>query len=319
MTHPLTIAHHLPPAMLAPIAAALPAEVTLVATPPGRPWETGEAEVLIGFGLALRQAEPAARARPAAWPGRLRWIHLRTTGIDEFPDWILEAPYLTVTRGAPAVAIAEFVLAAMLGRAKRMPEVWIHEAADWRPHALGTLEGATLGLVGFGHIGREIARRALPFGMRVLAARRSAAASPMPEVELAPLGRVLAEADHLVIAAPLTAETRGLIDAAALARVKPGLHLVNVARGAIIDDAALHAALDAGRVGMATLDVTDPEPLPAGHVFYTHPAVRISPHVSYSAPGNAARGADAFLENLRCYRAGRPEDMQGHVDREARY
>jgi phosphoglycerate dehydrogenase-like enzyme len=319
VTRPLVVAHHLPPALVAPIEAGLPDGVTLVATPSGQPWETGPAEVLIGFAAALRDADDAARSRPADWPGRLHWLHLRTTGIDEFPCWIMDVPILTVTRGAPAVAIAEFVLAAMLGVAKRMPELWIHDAAQWQPRALGTLEGATLGLVGFGHVGRAIAARALAFGMRVLGARRSAEPSPIEQVQLAPLATVLGEADHLVIAAPLTPATHGLIGAAAFARMKPGVHIVNVARGAIIDHAALCDALDSGRVGMATLDVTDPEPLPPGHALYTHARVRLSPHVSYSAPGNAARGAEAFLGNLRCYLDQRPEAMQGHVDRETRY
>ena len=319
MPRPLVVAHHLPPGLIAPVLAGLPDGVTLLATSPGQPWQTGEAEVLIGFAPALRDADAAALSRPADWPGRLRWLHLRTTGIDEFPGWIMEVPFLTVTRGAPAVAIAEFVFAAMLSVVKQIPDVWIRGAAQWRPHALGTLEGATLGLIGFGHIGSAIASRATSFGMRVLAARRSAAPSPMPQVQLAPLATVLGEADHLVIAAPLTSATRGMIDAAAFAQMKPGMHLVNIARGAIIDDAALCAALESGRVGTATLDVTDPEPLPPGHVFYTHPRVRLSPHVSYSAPGNAERGAEAFLRNLRCYLEGKPETMQGHVDREERY
>jgi phosphoglycerate dehydrogenase-like enzyme len=152
-----------------------------------------------------------------------------------------------------------------------------------------------------------VALRALPFGMRVRALRRSQAPSPLPEVELArDLPDLVAGADHLVIAAPATPETRHLIDEAVLAHVKPGLHLVNIARGELVDQEALRKALDDGRVGRASLDVVYPEPLPAGHWLYTHPRVRLSPHISWSMPGAFELLIDPFLENLRRFQAGQP-------------
>jgi phosphoglycerate dehydrogenase-like enzyme len=313
----LVVAHQLPERAATEIAARLPVGVRLSPVDWARPWAVDPAaEVLIGGAAAL---QGAAIVRPAAWPGRLRWLHLRSAGTDEFPDWIFDVPLLTVTRGAQAVAIAEFVLAALLAHEKHLPQVWIHDAAAWQRHALGTLEGRTLGLLGFGRIGQEVARRAVPFGMRVLAHRRTATPIDVADVIAVPLATLLGEADHLVLAAPLTAATRGLLGETAFKRMRPGAHLVNVARGAIVDNDALRAALDGDRLAAATLDVCDPEPLPAGHWLYTHPRVRLSPHVSYSAPGTSPRAAEAFLDNLRCYLAGTPDRMSGQVDRATRY
>ncbi|MGA1860645.1 NAD(P)-dependent oxidoreductase [Azospirillum sp. 11R-A] len=109
-----------------------------------------------------------------------------------------------------------------------------------------------------------------------------------------------------MLALPLTAATRGLVGAGLLAQAKAGLHLVNVARGALVDQDALLAAIDSGRIANATLDVTDPEPLPAGHPFYRHPAIRLTPHVSWSAPDFDRRLADRILANLDAYARGEP-------------
>ena len=154
--------------------------------------------------------------------------------------------------------------------------------------------------------------------MRVLALRRTGRKSPVCGVELAKsLGDLLESADHLVLALPATPKTRHLIDAAALARIKPGAHLINVARGSLVDQEALREALTSGRVALASLDVTDPEPLPAGHWLYEHPKVRLSPHMSWSTPGAVSRLLDTFVENLRRYREGAP--LEGRVDLDERY
>ena len=125
------------------------------------------------------------------------------------------------------------------------------------------------------------------------------------------------EADHLVLAAPVTPATRHAVDADLLAQVKPGLHLVNVARGALVDHEALRTALDDGRVARASLDCVEPEPLPAGHWLYTHPRVRLSAHISWSAPEALEELILPFVENLRRYRAGEP--LEGIVDLEQGY
>jgi phosphoglycerate dehydrogenase-like enzyme len=128
---------------------------------------------------------------------------------------------------------------------------------------------------------------------------------------------LLAEADHLVVAAPATRETRGLLGRDAFAKVKRGVHLVNVARGELVDQDALREALDDGRVACASLDTVDPEPLPEGHWLYTHPKVRLSPHISWSAPGALDRLVAPFVENLGRYRRGEP--LVGLVDVAAGY
>ncbi len=247
------------------------------------------------------------------------WMHLPGTGIDSWPRELLTGPTVTCSRGVSAIPIAEFALAAMLAFEKRMPGVWLDEPPEhWNLDRLGELAGKTLGLVGLGGIGTAVARRALAFDMRVRALRRTGAASAVPGVEIATdLGDLLATADHLVLAAPATSRTRHLLDADAFALVKPGVHVVNIARGTLVDQDALRAALDDGRVAMASLDTVDPEPLPAGHWLYSHPKVRVSAHVSWSSPRAFARIIDAFVANLARYVAGEP--LEGLIDPDEGY
>jgi phosphoglycerate dehydrogenase-like enzyme len=239
---------------------------------------------------------------------RVGWVHLAGTGIDSFPPELFEGRTVTNARGASATPISEFVLAAMLAFEKHLPDTWIHEPPEhWNFAPLGWLNTRTLGLVGLGGIGMAIAERALPFGMRVRALRRRPEASPIEGVEVVgSLEELLPEADHLVLAAPATHRTRRLINAETLEVVKPGVHLVNIARGALVDQDALRAALDDGRVAMATLDTVEPEPLPAGHWLYSHPKVRLSAHVSWASPAGMARTVEIFLDNLHRYANGEP-------------
>jgi phosphoglycerate dehydrogenase-like enzyme len=244
----------------------------------------------------------------------VRWMHLPGTGIDSWPGALLEGRTVTCSRGVSAIPIAEFVLAAMLAFEKRIPEVWLDEPpARWNLAPLGELAGATLGLIGLGGIGTAIARRALGFDMRVVALRRTRTASTVDGVELAfGLTDLLNVADHLVLAVPATPLTHQLLDARSFSWVKPGVHLVNIARGSLIDQDALRDALDDGRVAHATLDCVEPEPLPEGHWLYTHPSVRLSAHVSWNSPRAFDRIVDAFVSNLRRYVAGEP--LEGVVD-----
>ncbi|MGI4879600.1 MAG: NAD(P)-dependent oxidoreductase, partial [Janthinobacterium lividum] len=131
-----------------------------------------------------------------------------------------------------------------------------------------------------------------------VAHRRSDAPSPDAAIALVSFDDLLARADHLVVAAPLYPATTGLLGAAALAKTRRGVHLINVARGAIVDSVALAAALATGQVGAATLDVTDPEPLPAGHPLWRAPNVRITPHVAWSSADTPRRIFALFAENL---------------------
>ena len=249
----------------------------------------------------------------------VRWIHSTGTGVH--PE-LLEASRgrpLTCSRGWSSIAIAEWVLAMMLAFEKRLPESWVHEPPErWARADLGGLHGRTLGLVGLGTIGLEVATRALAFGMRVRATRRSATPSPLPDVEVVPdLGELLGAARHVVLAAPGTPQTRHLLDREALRLVRPGVHIVNVGRGSLIDHDALRDALDDGRVALASIDTPDPDPLPAGHWLYGHPRVRLSAHISWNDPASNPRRFELFVENVRRYRAGEP--LEGVVDVERGY
>lgn len=295
------------------IAGAVPEATVVVVPGDGEPPAEAWGEVL----LALPWGTPNLALVLARGVG---WVHVLGTGVDRFPmHLVADDVLLTCSRGGSAVPIAEWVLAVMLAFEKRLPETWIREppARGWHSAPLGGLAGKTLGLLGMGAIGQAVARRALAFDMRVVGCRRTAAPSPVAGVELVTLDALLRRADHLVIAAPATAATRGLVGAAALAAAKPGMHLVNVARGAIVEESALRAALDCGRIAAASLDAVEPEPLPAGHWMYTHPRVRLSPHVSWNAPGALDELVDRFIANLE--RRLRGEPLAGVVDRAAGY
>ena len=247
------------------------------------------------------------------------WTHVLGAGVDGFPFDALGDRVLTCSRGAAAVAIAEWVLAVMLAYEKSLPESWIDAPPTrWNTASLGTLAGRTVGLVGLGAIGAEVAGRVLAFDAKVVAVRRTQAPSSVAGVEVVGgLHELLARADHVVIAAPATAGTHQLMDAQAFAALKPGAHLINVARGSLVDQSALRGALDDGRVARATLDTVTPEPLPPGHWLYEHPAVRLSPHISWSAPGTMSRTLEIFVENLHRFRRGAA--LRGLVDPVARY
>lgn len=250
------------------------------------------------------KADPALEGRaPAAWPGALRWAQLASVGIDNYPRWLLDAPLVTTANGTSSEVIAEFALACILAANKSLPERWISGPGDWRLSAAPPLRGSVLGLVGYGGIGQALAAKAIALGMRVIVFRRSAAPAAGVEV-VTDIGALLARSDHVVLAAPGTPQTRHLVDREALRRAKPGLHLVNVARGSLVDQQALLEALDDGRVGRASLDVTDPEPLPAGHPFYTHRRVRLSPHTSAISEAQQEALVEKFLRNLERFRAG---------------
>jgi phosphoglycerate dehydrogenase-like enzyme len=262
---------------------------------------TGEALISVA-GWAENLHEVLARG--------VRWVHFASTGVDNVPFDELPADLLiTNSRGASAVPIAEWSMAMMLAFEKHLPEIWIHEPPEnWRadPH-LGTLNGRRLGIVGFGSIGQALAVRALAFGMEVRGMRRTDAPSPIDGVTMvSTLADVLDGADHVVIAAPLTDATRHLIDADALALMKPGVHLVNIARGGLVDQDALRVALDDGTVALASLDAVDPEPLPAGHWLFDHPKVRLSAHDSWSWPGAYDIILQRFAVNLRAFLADEP-------------
>jgi phosphoglycerate dehydrogenase-like enzyme len=273
-----------------------PSQPTVIGAPEATPWDVADdADVL------LARPSPAWRGqrqapRPAGWPGRLRWIDSASAGVDFYPRWLLEAPLVTCGRGVASDEIADYVIAAIYLQAKDLESVRARSPAEWKQAPLGRVTGSTVGIVGLGSIGTAVGRRMLALGARVVATRRRQhLPAPVPGVELVDdLRAVVTAADHLVLSLPATDATRSLIDAALLAHAKPTAHLINIARGSVLDQDALADALDAGRLGFATLDVTEPEPLPAGHRLWTHPRVRLTPHIS----SNHTRLRGALLEKI---------------------
>jgi len=254
--------------------------------------------------------------------GGVRWVQLSGTGIDNVPLAVFDHDrVVTCARGASAVPISEWVMAAILAWAKRFPQTFLSEPPKYWNFPIPTLEcveGSTVALIGLGGIGSAIAARAQAFGMEVRALRRTDAPSPVEGVRVVrSLDELLPGAAHVVLAAPATARTRHLIDASAFAKMTPGVHLVNIARGALVDQDALRAALDDGPVAMATLDTVDPEPLPAGHWLYSHPKVRIAAHVSWYSPQLLAAAVDILIENIRRFQGDQP--LLHVVDRDEGY
>ena len=200
-------------------------------------------------------------------------------------------------------ATADLAFALLLALARKIvpgaEKVRAGEWRTWEPAAdLGAeLAGSALGIVGWGRIGQAVARRAEGFGLEVVHSSRSSGV---------PLGELLERADFVSLHTPLTPETRHLIDAEALARMKPSALLVNTARGGVVDQDALREALHAGRIGGAALDVTDPEPLPADHPLLDAPNLLVVPHVGSATVRTRAKMAEMAVENLLAALDGRP-------------
>ncbi len=248
------------------------------------------------------------------WPSlpRLRWIHSRPAGVDRllFPELVESDVTLTNSRGVFSGALAEWVLAALLFFAKDLARMRRSQAQGrWDPFEPELLQGRTAGIVGLGDIGRACARLLRCAGMRTLGLRRTApAANPDVDEVLPPAGllELLSRADAAVVALPLTPETRGRIGARELAALRSHAVLVNVGRGAVVDEAALVDALRAGRIRGAALDVFQQEPLPAGHPFYALDQVLLSPHCADQIAGWREQANAVFLDNLARYLAGQP-------------
>ena len=257
-----------------------------------------------------------ARHRP-----RLRWVQLPTMGYDPVELHGVPAGVTVTTAGdAYAPTVAEHALTLLLALVRKLPEaVRNAERHRWdQSHAttIATLHDATVVVVGFGNIGREVAKRLRGFGARVVAVTRSGRPDPLAD-EVFTADRMLeafARADAVVLAVPLNAQTRHLIGARALAALQPHALLVNIARGGVIDQAALTAALAEGKLGGAGLDVTDPEPLPPDDPLWALPNALVTPHVAGYGGDVAPRRILALVErNLRNFIDGRPLESPAPV------
>jgi phosphoglycerate dehydrogenase-like enzyme len=247
-------------------------------------------------------------------------MHFLTAGREGF-DAPGIPPHITVTQaeGASAPVVAEHALALLLALGRCIPEVLAQAGAhrwDRGPGArCRSLEGQTLAILGYGQIGREVARRAKAFGMHVVALSRSGKADEFTDeaLTLDALLPVLARADAAVIAIALTPQTRHLLNATALAACKPGLLVVNVARGGVIDQAALRDALHSGHLGGAGLDVTDPEPPAADDPLWNCPRLIVSPHVAAEgSPATHRRLADGAMRCFQDFRRATPSTGKTH-------
>ncbi len=265
-----------------------------------------QAEVLFGSHL-----DPIAVHDSAP---NLQWFQVLTAGLDELIEQgILTRDFaITTMSGVGAVPIAEYCMGVMVMLEKDLHETMRDQVEHrWNFHFAGQLKGQTCGIVGLGAIGRELAKRARAFGMRVVATRRSAQPGDSdPDVdELLPsseLHRLLADSDYVNICVPLTGETDGMIGAAEIAAMKPTASIVNIARASVIDEGALLEALRGGGIAGAALDVHDPEPLPADSPFWDLPNVIVTPHRSGAMHGYFDRAAEFFAENLGRYAKGEP-------------
>jgi phosphoglycerate dehydrogenase-like enzyme len=264
---------------------------------------------------------------PQQLPAGIEWVQLFSAGVEEwftqgvfqrFPDVVF-----TSAAGAFARSVAEHALAMLLAGVRHLPQQW--QARSWRqaeffPH-IGTLRGATIAIVGAGGIGRELIGLLEPFGARIIAVNRSGTPISAPGVvETLPAERlpeVWSRADHIVVGAPATAETRHLIGKEELAQLKPTSWVINIARGSLIDTDALVAALRDGVIGGAGLDVTDPEPLPDGHPLWDLPNAIVTPHDSNPPQLRAGAYAEHVAKNVARFVAGR--ELEARIDVTAGY
>jgi phosphoglycerate dehydrogenase-like enzyme len=282
--------------------------------------ELSEAEVLLRGGIPASVLDHLLARAP-----KVRWIHSVSAGIDRVATPTVRARGLTVTnaRGVFSRPIAEYVVMMMLAIARQLPQLLeLQRERTWQPLRGRELSEMTLGIVGFGSIGSEVARLLAPFGTRILATRRrpERGAGDAANVELHGLDElelVLKASDVVLIALPLTEETAGMIGVAQLQQMREHAWLMNIARGRLIDDMALRRALEAGWIGGAVLDVFAEEPLPPDSPLYGTPHLIITPHTSWSSRRVADRSIELFVDNLRRFVAGEP--LTNVVDLEAGY
>jgi phosphoglycerate dehydrogenase-like enzyme len=241
----------------------------------------------------------------------LRWFHSFSAGVDSpvFKMILDRGTLLTNSSGASAPSIAQYVIAMMLYRSKPI-EGWREQQRRrvWNPLPGRDLTGQTAGIIGTGAIGGEVARLAKALGMRTIGVRRSGRPARYIDemVTSRRLRYLLRESDFVVVACPLTGDTEGMIGANELAAMKPSATLINIARGRIVDEAALVEALDAGAIGGACLDVFTVEPLPETSPLWSMPNVIVTPHNSGVSPLNMERAMAIFIDNLARFVAGKP-------------
>lgn len=282
-----------------------------------------------------------AAPEPAQAP-QLRWIHAHSAGVNHLldqPVFQAEGVMLTMTSGIHATNMAEYVFMMMLAFGYHLPDMlaaksWPDEG-KYKLYTPLELRGSTIGIVGYGSIGREVARVAHTFGMEVLAVKRDVRRPADPDGYVLPgtgdpegryfhrlyppeaLVSMVRECDFVVVILPLTESTRGMFDAEAFAAMKPTAYLINVGRGGVVDEDALLKALQSGQIAGAALDVFEFEPLPEDSPFWKQPNLIISPHIAGNTRDYNDKAARLFVENLKRYLARK--DLLNLVDRTRGY
>ena len=278
------------------------------------------ADVLLSWGAKRDSVEQILKLAP-----KLRWIHSRSAGLDSLlSPALVESPVpLTNGRGVFSQSLGEFVLASILYFAKDFPRMRRSQIAGrWEQFDVEEISGQTLGIVGYGDIGRACAWRAKAMGMTVLALRRRPAQSAGdPHIDriygFDGMLEMLPLCDYVVAAAPLTPETKSLVAHDAFAAMKPSAVILNVGRGPVIDEPAMLEALQSGRIRGAALDVFTVEPLPEGHPFYKMENVLLSPHCADNTKDWLRQAMQFFYSNLERFHNGEP--LQNVVDKRSGY
>lgn len=277
----------------------------------------GVAEVIFHCSGGRKRLQPLLARAP-----RVRWVHSRSAGVENilFPA-LVEAPVaVTNARGAYSRSLAEWAMAGVLFFAKDLRRLLRSQAEGrWDVFEPEEVAGRTLGIVGYGDIGRAVARYARALGMNVLALRRRPERDELAHEVVGPDGlhELMRRSDYVVVAAPITPDTRGLVGREAIAAMKPSGVLVNIGRGPVVDEAALVEALTARRIRGAALDVYEQEPLPAGHPLYSLDNVLLSPHCADNVPGWRESAVDVFVEHVMLFRRGEP--LRNVVDKARGY
>lgn len=275
----------------------------------------GGADVLFLYDFssgALESAWPAADA--------LRWVQVAAIGVDAvmFDGLIDSDVVVTNSRGIFEEPIAEYVLGQILAFAKDFRRSWESQREQrWRHFDTEPIAGASVTIIGPGPVGRAIARLLRAVGMSVRGVGRTARDDPDFGTVTTDVRAAVGDADYVVLAAPLTPQTRGMVDAGVLAAMPPAARLINVGRGELVDTEALVSALQTGAIAGAALDVVDPEPLPVGHPLWSAPNVRITPHNSGDIHGWRDTLQQQFIANFRRYVSGQP--LHNVVDKRRGY
>lgn len=289
--------------------------------------ELGEsAEIVIGNSRAMFDRSAASASVLFNWSGslellrdvvsmarHLRWVHSRSVGLERtlFPELVENSAILTNGRGVFSASLGEFALAAILYFAKDFRRLIRTQIAHkWEQFDVEVIAGKTVGIVGFGDIGRAVAARVRPLGMKILALKRHSPREADPLIDKSYLRNGLLEmlsaSDYVVVSTPLTAETRGMIAEAEFSAMKPTAVVINIGRGPVIKEQAMISALAEGRIHGAALDVFDEEPLAAGHPFYKMENVLISPHCADHTSDWLEQAMRLFIEQYEKFRSGKP-------------